>query len=186
MQWSADASTGRPQAKQRTRHACSSIHQQISGAHSFLWAWLCLSEGQRPSPIHQDTSTRSETPRTLQPETLGHIRERYQVQKTSVSQSAGPVHSLAGHVIPGTSWVQDHLDQYQANRIFKIPQIQEPNSSTIVNTCSGTPGPCTHPRDVALSSSRVLLGLGPGSPTSGQPTDLGSPGLLLNSSEKQH
>ena len=125
-------------------------------------------------------------PSTLQPETLGHIRERYQVQKTSVSQSAGPVHSLAGHVIPGISWVQDHLDQYQANRIFKIPQIQEPNSSTIVNTCSGTPGPCTHPRDVALSSSRVLLGLGPGSPTSGQPTDLGSPGLLLNSSEKQH
>lgn len=108
------------------------------------------------------------------------------MQKTSVSQSAGPVHSLAGHVIPGTRWVQDHLDQYQANRIFKIPQIQEPNSSTIVNTCSGTPGPCTHPRDVALSSSRVLLGLGPGSPTSGQPTDLGSPGLLLNSSEKQH
>ena len=46
--------------------------------------------------------------------------------------------------------------------------------------------PAPRPQDMALSSSRVLLDLGPGSPTSGQPTDLGSPGLLLNSSEKLH
>lgn len=55
-----------------------------------------------------------------------HTRRKIPVAIKPQFQSAGPAHPLAGYILP---WDQlgSGLDQHEANRSFKTPQIQQPN-----------------------------------------------------------